>query len=89
MMQLATSLSLSPRLNRAVLDPTRLTGSFDLDLTFTPESLPSTLATLVEQLGLTPSIFTAVEEQLGLELVPQAGPVDVLVIDHAEHPSED
>jgi uncharacterized protein (TIGR03435 family) len=35
-----------------------------------------------------PSIFTAVQDQLGLELVPTKAPVDVLVIDHVERPSE-
>ncbi len=36
-----------------------------------------------------PSIFTAIQQQLGLKLVSQKGPVDVLVIEHAEQPSED
>ena len=36
-----------------------------------------------------PSIFTAIRQQLGLKLVSQKGPVDVLVIEHAEQPSED
>ena len=38
--------------------------------------------------SLAPSIFTGVREQLGLRLVPQKGPVDMLVIDHEERPSE-
>jgi uncharacterized protein (TIGR03435 family) len=61
-------------------------------LEWTPEQVPSganasAVAAATNQ-GL-PSIFTAVQEQLGLKLVPQTGPVSVLVVDHIERPSED
>jgi uncharacterized protein (TIGR03435 family) len=79
-------------LGRTVVDKTRLVGPFDIDLAWTPDEgqylqfpgapqpPPSDAAPV--------SIFTAVQEQLGLKLEPQKGPVDVLVIDRAEKPSE-
>jgi uncharacterized protein (TIGR03435 family) len=69
--------------NRVVIDRTGLTGNYDVDLQYTPDvRLPPTTSDL-------PSIFTAVQEQLGLKLESTTGPVDVLVIDHVEHPTED
>ena len=62
---------------RIVVDETRLTGNYDLSL----PDIPST-----ESSG--PSIFTAIQEQLGLKLEPQTVPMEVLVIDHAEKPLE-
>jgi uncharacterized protein (TIGR03435 family) len=68
--------------------PQELTGSFDIDLEWTPDqALPGAE-------GLTPapdaiSIFTAIKEQLGLKLEPHKGPVDVTVIDHIEKPTPD
>lgn len=59
---------------RPVLDKTGLTGSYDLKLDFSPD--PSTDSAL-------PSIFTALQETLGLKLEPQKIPVQVLVIDRA------
>jgi uncharacterized protein (TIGR03435 family) len=91
---------LSPRVQRDVLDGTRLTGYFDVELIWTPE-LPSAIVAAPrppgEPLMLNnhvvdlngPSIFTALQEQLGLKLDSEGGPVDVLVIDHVEHPTED
>jgi uncharacterized protein (TIGR03435 family) len=77
---------LSAFVGRPVIDRTGLTGEFDLDLSYTPES-PTRAAIGVPADG--PSIFTALPEQLGLKLDPQRGPVDVFVIDRAERPTPD
>lgn len=66
---------LSAPLGRAVIDRTGLSGSFDLEVQWSPEQAPDTTG---------PSIFTALEEQLGLKLEPQRAPVEVLVIDRVE-----
>jgi uncharacterized protein (TIGR03435 family) len=74
-----------------VLDHTGLAGRFDFDLEWTPDQplrLPPNAPNLPPIDPNGPSIFTAVKEQLGLKLESTKGPVDVLVIDHAEHPSE-
>ena len=68
---------LSRFLRQTVLDQTRLTGSYDINLTWLPENAPPDAPP-------GPSIFTAVQEQLGLKLESRKGPVEVLVIDHAE-----
>ena len=57
---------------RPVMDKTGLTGSYDIKLDFSPD--PSTDDSL-------PSIFTALQDTLGLKLEPQKIPVEVLVID--------
>jgi uncharacterized protein (TIGR03435 family) len=69
-------------LDRPVIDLTGLTGRFDIHLEFaTTDSLDTTDASA-------PSIFTALQEQLGLKLSAATGPVEVHVIDHIERPSE-
>jgi uncharacterized protein (TIGR03435 family) len=92
---------LSQIVQRIVLDRTGLTGNFDFELTWTPDQLqdfkgssdlpPGTLPQIngfpFDPNG--PSIFTAVQEQLGLKLESTKGPVDVLVIDHVEQPTPD
>jgi uncharacterized protein (TIGR03435 family) len=86
---------LSPSLNRVVLDRTGLAGNFDLDLQWTPDlpqGRPPGEAPLVNGQIVDPngtSIFTAVQEQLGLKLESTKAPVDVLVIDHVEQPTPD
>jgi uncharacterized protein (TIGR03435 family) len=81
---------------RIVLDRTGLAGTYDINLTWTPDQMPRPAGdgpapqfngAAVDPNG--PSLFTAVQEQLGLKLDSQRGPVETLVIDHAEKPVED
>ena len=90
--QLATALS--PMVQRVVVDRTGLTGNFDAELKWTPDQLPQGPAPpgapplpAVDPNG--PSIFTALQEQLGLKLESVRGPVDVLVIDSVSQPTPD
>lgn len=81
---------LSTLQSRAVVDKTGLTGEYDMELTWTPEELP-TLPADPDQARPDPngpSIFTALQEQLGLRLEPSKGPVEMLVIDSAEKPAQ-
>jgi uncharacterized protein (TIGR03435 family) len=82
--------NLSFMVRRLVVDRTGLTGAFDVDLVYTPGpdqpgAQPNSDA--ASNPSSAPSIFTAIQEQLGLKLEPQTAPVDVLVIDHIEEPS--
>jgi uncharacterized protein (TIGR03435 family) len=90
---------LSQQLGRTVLDQTGLKGNYDLTLKWTPEQgegimvggpgggpPPEGAPPPPDASG--PSIFTAVEEQLGLKLQATKAPAEVLVIDHVEKPSE-
>ena len=95
MAQLASSLS--GIVGPPVIDETGYTANFDFHLEFTrdvtaaPQLSPAAGDNGLETPGDTsgPSIFTAIQEQLGLKLEATKGPVDILVIDHAEKPSED
>jgi uncharacterized protein (TIGR03435 family) len=80
---------LSAELNVMVADRTGLTGLFNARLTWTPDQPPpSPLEPGVPPIDpYGPSIFTAVQEQLGLKLQKTTGPVDVLVIDRVERPT--
>lgn len=85
---------LTQKTGRTVLDETGLTGQYDVVLQWTPdegsEQVPNgptgNQEGAISNSG--PSIFTAVQEQLGLKLDSQKGPVEGLVIDHIERPSE-
>jgi uncharacterized protein (TIGR03435 family) len=67
-------------LGRQVIDKTGLSDEYSYTVTYTPDETPPADANA-------PSIFTAVQEQLGLKLESTKGRVEVLVIDHVEKPS--
>lgn len=73
-------------LSRMVLDRTGLKGSFDMELKWRPDNLRSTSAPQTSDL---PSIFAALQEQLGLRLESQRGPVEFLYVDRIERPTPD
>jgi uncharacterized protein (TIGR03435 family) len=85
---------LSKQLGRPVADKTGLTGLFDIRLDWTPgsEQAPGPFGPIpdapppADTSG--PSLFTALQEQLGLRLESARGPVEVVVIDNAQKPAE-
>jgi uncharacterized protein (TIGR03435 family) len=85
---------LSGQLGRAVVDKTGLTGKYDFMLKWTPDNggdeipRPGTNPPPPPPPDGGPSLFTAVQEQLGLKLESTKGPVEFLVVDHVELPSE-
>ena len=71
-----------------VVDKTGLTGMYDFKLTAAPQ--PDLNAGDSDpQVSKGPSLFSAVQEQLGLKLVPGKVPVEYLVVDHIERPTAD
>jgi bla regulator protein blaR1 len=78
---------LSPRVDRPVEDRTGLAGNFYLDLQWRPESGPTGPLEAGLPDRLPTSIFTALQEQLGLKLESIRSSLDMLVIDHAEPPT--
>lgn len=83
--------TLAPWVSRVVVDRTQLTGLWDYELKWTPDQPlqlpPDAPPITIDPNG--PSIFTALQEQLGLKLESTHGPVDVVVIDAVVHPTED
>jgi uncharacterized protein (TIGR03435 family) len=78
---LVNLLQLPGLTDRPVLDRTRLSGEFNFNAKFAPvdnNALGNTSS---------PSIFTALQEQLGLKLEATRAPIEILVIDHAEKPT--
>jgi uncharacterized protein (TIGR03435 family) len=87
----ALTSALSPFVNRVVVDRTGLSGLFDFELKWTPDTVPQLLPDApplnIDPNG--PSIFTALQEQLGLRLESTRGLVDIVVIDSVQHPTGD
>jgi len=88
--------TISREVGKIVLDKTGLTGNYDFVFQYTPENFhartdltepsPGSGMVLPPDFGVI-SIFTAVQEQLGLKLEPVKAPIEVVVIDHIERPS--
>ena len=78
--------NLASVLGRPVVDQTGIEGRYLMKLRWLPDDGPAPMLNGSPDTSL-PSIFTAVEEQLGLKLVAGKGPVEVLVVDHVELPS--
>ena len=84
--------TLSNFVDRIVVDRSGLSGAFDVDFDFTPLQSPLGVqhgpgVSAPDPSTPPPSIFTALQEQLGLKLESQTEPADVLIIDHVEQPS--
>lgn len=88
MSNLVRSLASEPEIaGRTLLDKTGLTGGYDFSLHWTPDSLASD-ARSNESGTQWPSLFTALKEQLGLNLAQEKEPIDIIVVDSVERPSE-
>jgi uncharacterized protein (TIGR03435 family) len=76
---------------RLVVDKTGLTGRYAFTLAWTPEQMPTEAPPPgippIDPNG--PQLLTALQEQLGLKLLPARGPVEVVVIDSVEQPTSD
>jgi uncharacterized protein (TIGR03435 family) len=83
----AFAVYLSGVMERPVLDTTGIPGVFDFKLEWSPSQDPAAKAPDANEIA-GPSIFTALQEQLGLKLESTKGPVEIIVVDHAEKPTE-
>lgn len=83
-------LSWMSDIGRPVLDRTGLEGGYYLELQYAPQRLTAAASTdnAPPPGPVGPSIFTALERQLGLKLKPTKGPVESIVIEHIERPTE-
>jgi uncharacterized protein (TIGR03435 family) len=79
-------------MDKPVVDQTGLHDRYDFDLKWTPDEsqsyCPSDLARARDDPNAPPSLYTAIQEQLGLRLISTRAPIQVMVIDHVDRPSE-
>jgi uncharacterized protein (TIGR03435 family) len=88
MSDLARSLASEPEIaGRPVVDKAGLIDGYDFTLRWTPDD-SSFGATRADPNAQWPTLFTALEEQLGLKLIAQKQPIDVIVVDSVEMPGE-
>ena len=89
------ALALSGRVERAVVDRTALGGIWDFTLTYAPDSAQTPAGAVAPGTATptaaadAPSLFTALQEQLGLRLGSTRAPVEVLVVDRVKPPAPD
>jgi uncharacterized protein (TIGR03435 family) len=79
---------LSRALGRDVIDKTGLTAKYDFALAWQPDSATFAIDSPASSDSPALSIFTAIQESLGLRLQPARAPVGIVVIDQVEKPSE-
>jgi uncharacterized protein (TIGR03435 family) len=86
---LVALLNISPAVDRFVRDMTNLTGSYDFQFYFAPPFVLGPGGAVPNpDVDSGPTVFTALQEQLGMKLDPRKGPLDVLVIEHIEKLSD-
>jgi uncharacterized protein (TIGR03435 family) len=79
---------LEEALEQPVIDRTGLKGNYDIELSYLEESLADkSVAARAQSVPKGPTLFTALQEQLGMKLEPAPGPVQVLVIDSVSEPA--
>jgi len=76
------ALGMQFMVGKPVVNETNLPGRFDFTLRWSPDELRTS------EPDAAPGLYTAIQEELGLKLEPTRAPADVLVIDHAERPSQ-
>jgi uncharacterized protein (TIGR03435 family) len=83
----ALASTLTRQVHRIVQDRTELKGKYDLTLQWSPDEIADSAKDATGE-NAKPSLFTALQEQLGLRLDSIKGPVDTIAVDHVEMPSE-